>query len=91
MHIVASAGSVVISSMCLESQVQTHCNRMKTDFKFLDPLYGKKLRNSSKKLEKIHVNDQGPVQSIVSLTSLFRDQLIKCFTTLLLNTLIFFC
>ena len=33
----------------------------------------------------------GPVvQSIVSLTSLLRGQLVKCFTTLLLNTLIFF-
>ena len=35
--------------------------------------------------------DLGPgVQSIVSLTSLFRGQLVKCFTTLLPNTLIFF-
>ena len=34
---------------------------------------------------------QGPVvQSIVSLTSSLRGQLIKCFTTSLLNTLIFF-
>ena len=34
---------------------------------------------------------QGPVvQSIVSLTGLLRGQLIKYFTTLLLNTLIFF-
>ena len=33
----------------------------------------------------------GPVvQSIVSLTSSLRGQLIKCFTTLLPNTLIFF-
>ena len=33
----------------------------------------------------------GPVvQSIVSLTSSLRGQLVKCFTTLLLNTLIFF-
>ena len=30
------------------------------------------------------------VQSIVSLTSSLRGQLVKCFTTLLLNTLIFF-
>ena len=37
------------------------------------------------------VHDQGPVvQSIVSLTSSLRGQLIKCFMTLLLNTLIFF-
>ena len=36
-------------------------------------------------------SDQGPVvQSIVSLTSSLRGQLVKCFTTLLLNTLIFF-
>ena len=34
---------------------------------------------------------EGPVvQSILSLTSLLRGQLIKCFTTLLPNTLIFF-
>ena len=34
---------------------------------------------------------QGPVvQSIVSLTSSLRGQLVKCFTTLLPNTLIFF-
>ena len=34
---------------------------------------------------------QGPVvQSIVSLTSLLRGQLVKCFTTLCPNTLIFF-
>ena len=33
----------------------------------------------------------GPVvQSIVSLTSSLRGQLVKCFTTLLLSTLIFF-
>ena len=33
----------------------------------------------------------GPVvQSVVSLTSSLRGQLVKCFTTLLLNTLIFF-
>ena len=33
----------------------------------------------------------GPVvQSIVSLTSSLRDQLVKCFTTLLPNTLKFF-
>ena len=30
------------------------------------------------------------VQSITSLTSLLRGQLVKCFTTLLLKTLIFF-
>ena len=36
-------------------------------------------------------SQQGPaVQSIVSLTSLLRGQLVKCFTTLLLSTLIFF-
>ena len=35
--------------------------------------------------------NQGPVvQSIVSLTSSLRGQLIKCFKTLLPNTLIFF-
>ena len=35
--------------------------------------------------------NQGPVvHSIDSLTSSFRGQLIKCFTTLLPNTLIFF-
>ena len=34
---------------------------------------------------------QGPVvQSILSLTSSLRGQLVKCFTTLLPNTLIFF-
>ena len=42
----------------------------------------------------IHVglrNNLGPVvQSIVSLTSLLRGQLVKCFTTLLPNILIFF-
>ena len=36
-------------------------------------------------------NDLGPVvKSIVSLTSLLRGQIIKCFTTLLRNTLITF-
>ena len=36
-------------------------------------------------------DDQGPVvQSIVSLTSLLRGQLVKSFTTLLPNTHIFF-
>ena len=35
--------------------------------------------------------DMGPVvQSIVSLTNSLRGQLVKCFTTLLPNTLIFF-
>ena len=35
--------------------------------------------------------DQGPVvQSIVSLTSSLRGQLVKCFTTLSSNTIIFF-
>ena len=35
--------------------------------------------------------DQGPVvQSILSLTSSLRGQLIKCFITLLPNTMIFF-
>ena len=35
--------------------------------------------------------DQGPVvQSIVSLTSSLRGQLVKCFKTLLPNTLIFY-
>ena len=43
----------------------------------------------------IHLNlyarAQGPVvQSMVSLTSSLRGQLVKCFTTLLLSTLIFF-
>ena len=37
------------------------------------------------------IEDQGPVvQSMVSLTSLLRGQLVKCFTTLLPNILIFF-
>ena len=37
------------------------------------------------------INDQGPVvQSIVSLTSSLRGQLVKCFTALLPKTLIFF-
>ena len=36
-------------------------------------------------------SNQGPaVQSIVSLTSLLRGQLMKCFTTLVPNTLILF-
>ena len=45
----------------------------------------------------VFVNSQDPgkssgavVQSIVSLTSSLRGQLVKCFTTLLANTLIFF-
>ena len=38
-----------------------------------------------------HNGNLGPVvQSIVSLTSSLRGQLVKCFTTLLLSTLIFF-
>ena len=41
-----------------------------------------------------HVNfasDLGPVvQSIISLTSSLRGQLVKCFMTLLPNTLLFF-
>ena len=37
------------------------------------------------------IENLGPVvQSIVSLTSLLRGQLVKCFTTLLPNILIFF-
>ena len=37
------------------------------------------------------INHLGPVvQSIVSLTSSLRGQLVKCFTTLYPNTLIFF-
>ena len=40
---------------------------------------------------RIKYIDQRPVvQSIVSLTSSLRSQLVKCFTTLLLNTLKFF-
>ena len=42
-------------------------------------------------LKNILVTFLGPVlQSIVSLTSSLRGQLVKCFNTLLLNTLIFF-
>ena len=45
---------------------------------------------SHKSLLPISIN-QGPVvQSTVSLTSLLRGQLFKCFTTLLPHTLIFF-
>ena len=41
--------------------------------------------------EKVQISSQGPVvQSIVSLTSSLRGQLVKCFTTLYPNTLIFF-
>ena len=41
---------------------------------------------------KLHLTtESGPVvQSIVSLTSSLRGRLVKCFTTLLSNTLIFF-
>ena len=40
---------------------------------------------------KSQIHNLAPVvQSIVSLTSSLRGQLIKCFTTLLPNTLIFF-
>ena len=36
-------------------------------------------------------NDQGPVvQGMVSIASSLRGQLVKCFTTLIPNTLIFF-
>ena len=42
-------------------------------------------------LQFVNVPAQGPVaQSIVSLTSSLRGQLVKCFTTLRPNTLIFF-
>ena len=42
----------------------------------------------SKLSQKKHL---GPVvQSILSLTGLLRGQLVKCFTTLLPNTMIFF-
>ena len=41
-------------------------------------------------LRKIILRYLGPVvQSIVSLTNSLRAQLVKCFTTLLLNTLVF--
>ena len=44
---------------------------------------------TKKKREKKR-DDQGPVvQSIVSLTSLLRGQLVKCFMTLIPNILIF--
>ena len=37
----------------------------------------------SRRLNKLRTKDQGPVvQSIVSLTSSLRGQLVKCFTTL---------
>ena len=40
---------------------------------------------------RLTCEDLGPVvQSIVSLTSLLKDQLVKCFTTLKPNTLILF-
>ena len=42
-------------------------------------------------IARMSTTDQGPVvQSIVSLTSLLRGQLVKCFMTLSPNTLIFF-
>ena len=41
--------------------------------------------------DNVNLEQQGPVvQSIVSLTSSLRGQLVKCFMTLLPNTLIFF-
>ena len=43
-----------------------------------------------KTLMKNHKNQGSVVQSIVSLTSSLIGQLVKCFTTLLPNTLIFF-
>ena len=47
--------------------------------------------NQQQEEEKYQVIPQSPVvQSIVSLTSSLRGQLVKCFMTLLLNTLIFF-
>ena len=54
--------------------------------------------NSFDHLNKVHILDctdfcshQGPVvQSIVSLTSPLRGQLVKCFRTLFPNTLIYF-
>ena len=47
--------------------------------------------NGSKNLHMNQSRDKGPVvQSIVSLTSLLRGQLVKCFTALLPKTLIFF-
>ena len=43
------------------------------------------------KLDNSEFEYQGPVvQSIITLTSSLRGQLIKCFTTLLPNTLIYF-
>ena len=42
------------------------------------------------KLKKIFIGLGPVVQSIVSLTSSLRGQLVKCFMTLLPNTLIFF-
>ena len=51
----------------------------------------KKNNNGYKLIEICKTNNLGPVvQSIVSLTSSLRGQLVKCFTTLLPNTLIFF-
>ena len=43
------------------------------------------------KLKLVQIINLGPVvQSIISLTSSLRGQLVKCFTTLSPNTLIFF-
>ena len=55
-------------------------------------------RNFSLSMNKTHIavtirktDQQGPVvQSFVSLTNPLRGQLVKCFTTLYPNTLIFF-
>ena len=48
------------------------------------------MRDSDRVFYQIHVHLGPVVQSIVSLTSLLRGQLVKCFTTLLPNTMIFF-
>ena len=46
---------------------------------------------SSTPVKSYRRSKQGPiVQSMVSLMSSLRGQLVKCFTTLLLNALIFF-
>ena len=59
--------------------------------RFLHDIVRNKNQPSYSELMMLLVRDQGQVvQSIVSLTNPFRGQLIKCFTALFPNILIFF-
>ena len=66
----------------------SECNRVKTKW---DNQCKYECNSYFKLMYRLPKNQKGPVvQSLVSLTSPLRGQLVKCFTTLFPNTLILF-